>query len=239
MVCSALCCCVVLLAVLIPVRAAAGAGLYQSSPRAMQTGTPAPGGTVVFEDDFATYSSRWIESESPKSSVSYRDNGLALRVVSPGVTVWSVPDFAITLDSYTVQVTVTFQAGSTDSWFGCVLAYASENDFYAFLVSVEGDWQFVHHLDGEWLDLTPDNAERVTFSDDITGGLRLIQIDVTADVFSFAVDEQSLGAVAVDDDLHGAGFGVIARAGHGYVEVTFDTVLVSEFAGDMQRGTSD
>ncbi len=49
------------------------------------TPTSTPQGVILFEDDFATYSGRWRESEIPKASVAYSDEALVMRVVSPGV----------------------------------------------------------------------------------------------------------------------------------------------------------
>lgn len=232
-------CCITLMVAMLPVSTAAGEASQQSDQWLTPTMTPPPGEIVVFEEDFATYSNRWSESESPKSSVAYRDGALVLRVVSPGVAVWSLPDYTLALDTYTLQTTVAFQGGSADSWFGCVLAGDREDNFHAFLVSAEGDWQFVRHDQGEWIDLTPEDAERVTLLDDKASNPVTLQIDVIPRTIDFWINDYYVGSVTAEDEWQASGFGVIARAGHGYVEAAFKTILVSEFAEDRQRGTSN
>ena len=78
------------------------------------TASPEVPRTVLFRDDFSTYSGRWTTEHSPKSVVVYADSGLNMQVLSPGVAVWSVPGFDLDLDRFRLEVTATFQGGSED-----------------------------------------------------------------------------------------------------------------------------
>jgi hypothetical protein len=188
---------------------------------AAPTMTPTSG-IVLFHDDFSTYSGRWTTERSPKSVVEYAESALTMQVLSPGVAVWSVPSFDLDLDHYRLEATAAFQDGSEDSMFGLVLNYENADNFYAILVSPEGDWQFLRRDGDEWIDLTPDEAESFEWTSDT---IRLAA-DVTSDSVILSVDEQVIAEIPLDGELSGELFGLVALAGNGYIDVQFDDVLV-------------
>ncbi len=186
-----------------------------------------PGDNVLFEDDFSTYSSRWLERDTPKATVAYGDEMLLLRVVSPGVGVWSVPDFQVTLADYDLQTTIIFREGGADAQAGVVLAYEDDEDFLALLVTRAGAWQLMRFDSGTWIDLTPDDAAPVERED--ANETLVLRVELFEDTLTVWIDEQPSGAVSVtEDDRPGAGFGLLARAGLDYVDVAFDDVVVRE-----------
>ena len=206
---------VVALGLLMPMGAALGG----------DTPTPTASANVLFRDDFATYSGRWQEQETPKASVAYQDGALVLRVVSPGASVWSVPDFALPLERYTLQTRVTVRADSDDAAVGYVFGYAEDAPFWAFLVNVAGDWQVLRRDGKAWQDVTPDDAEPLTRDPRRT--TLTLRADVQPDTVRFWVDGQRVGVLQLDADAwQGTGFGLIARAGHGRVDAAFDAVSV-------------
>lgn len=196
----------------------------------VQTATPTPGGLVLFQDDFETYSNRWTETHSPKAEVSYLDAALAMRIVSPGVSAWSLPDFATPLDLYNIQVTVDFHAGSLDSWFGFVLGYQDDENFYAVAASRDGTWHYLRRDPEGWTDLTPPQAVSVIVSTEPT--TYHLRADVTADQLVFYVDENPIGTLALKGELSGGKLGLFARAGHGYVDLSFDDVVVTNIGSE-------
>jgi hypothetical protein len=205
---------------------ASGHAQFRSSATPPLAWTPTPRGTVLFEDDFATYSRRWREQKSPKAAIAYRDSALNVRIVSPGVSAWSVPDFTTALEDYRIAVTADVNGGSRDSLFGFVLDYQDDRHFYVLMATREGGWRFVLHEGNEWIDLTPANAVPVERELDSTT-VRL-RVDVTEDTFTLLVDDRLAGRVTVDDSsASGSGFGLIARAGRGFVDVSFDNILVT------------
>jgi hypothetical protein len=193
-----------------------------------QTGTPTPGNTL-FQDDFTTYSNRWQVEETPKRSVAYREAGLNIRIVSPGVSAWSVPDFDLALENYAVEVTAEFREGSPDSWFGLVVAYAGDENFYALVVSPQGEWRFLQHDGFNWIDLTPPEAGPV--EREAGEAAVLLRVERVGDMFTFYVDDQladHLAGEAVQDGI----FGLVALSGRGYIDVLFDDILVSDIPED-------
>ncbi|MBN2303539.1 MAG: hypothetical protein JXQ72_03630 [Anaerolineae bacterium] len=194
-----------------------------------QTGTPPPGGILLFEDDFATYSRRWEEKRSPKAAVRYQDDTLNARIVSPGAFAWSVPDFDAPLVDYSFQVEVVFLDGSTDSWAGIVLGYTDQDRFFALVVDPAGAWRWLQHDAGEWLDLTPEDAEPV--ERDPGEPLLRLRVDIRGDQLTVWIDDLESGLVMVEPESVRGTFGLIAQAGHGYVEVAFDNVMVTSLTG--------
>jgi hypothetical protein len=194
------------------------------------TATPAPRGVILFEDDFATYSGRWRESESPKALVAYQDAALAVIVASPGVYSWSVPDFDATLRDYRIEVTATVQGGSADSLVGLVLDYQGDEHFYALLTTTQGEWMFLRRQGDAFEDLTPPDVSPLDLTPH-NGPLRL-RADVIDSEVTLWIDDQAAGSVTAADGMSGGDFGLIARAGHGYVDVSFDNIVVAAIAGD-------
>jgi hypothetical protein len=204
----------------------------RAQARFLLTATPAPRGVILFEDDFVTYSGRWQEKTSPKASVFYGEAALNMRVVSPGVFVWSVPDFDTILRDYRVEVTADFRGGSADSRLGFVLDYQDEEHFYALLATPSGEWQFLRRQGIEWVELTPPDAVPLVRETD--GVFVRLRVDAVGDTLTFWMDGQPAGRVTVEDSLSGEDFGLIARAGRGYVDVSFDDFVVTAIVGESQ-----
>ncbi len=187
-------------------------------------------GNRLFVDDFSTQSGRWTETQSPKGGVAYVDEALSLRVVSPGVTLWSLPDFRVERPAYHYEATVAVNAASPDSQFGLIAGYTSNSDFYAFLLTPEGHWRLLHRDGGVWDDLTPSDATPVERTADSDASLVLATTLADNSLMLF-VDGEPVGQVSVPDLSALSGFGVMVWAGHGYVDVVFDDVVVSDVGG--------
>lgn len=189
------------------------------------TVTPPATEVVLFADDFATYSGRWRESASAKAVVAYRDQALRLRVVSPGVAAWSVPDFHMLPGAFRVEATVRFQAGGDDGLYGFVLDYAADDRFLAVMVSRDGDLRVLRREEGDWLDLVP--GESALEAHGRLAATVTLRVDVLSDALVIYVDDVPAGTVPLEQELTGDAFGVIAKAGRGYVDVSFDDITVT------------
>lgn len=208
-------------------------GLLLSAQRSaafQSTPTPSLHGIVLFEDDFATYSGRWQQKETPKASVSYGEAALNLLVVSPGVWVWTVPDYQSPLRDYRVEVTATIQGGSADALVGVMLDYLDDEHFYAVLVTPQGVWQFGRYEETEWIDLTPPDAAPVERAAN-ESAIRL-RVEVVGSTVMLFIGDQLAGRVTVEEEMSGAVFGLTARAGRGYVDVVFDDFIVTALTGE-------
>ena len=213
----------VLLAAVVGTSSSAAFGGVVPARLMMQTVTPAP--AILFEDDFATYSRRWAVTESPKASAMYSNERFNLRVVSPGISVWSVPDFGTPLRDYHIEVTAYVQRGGKGAQFGLVLDGEDDAHFYAFMITLDGAWRFLRHEAGIWHDLTPPGANPVI---GLTDRAVRLQVDVTDwNTFAFWFDDQLLQTVTLDRVLSGSVFGLIARAELGFIDVAFDDMLVT------------
>jgi hypothetical protein len=142
------------------------------------------------------------------------------------VSAWSVPDFTTVVEDYSMAVTAHVYEGSRDSLFGFVLDYQDDQHFFALMVTRDGEWRFVQCGGGAWIDLTPPDA--VPFAREPTSTTVRLRVEVTGDAFTLLVDDRLVGRVTVEDSsASGSAFGLIARAGRGFVDVSFDNILVT------------
>ncbi|MBI5957662.1 MAG: hypothetical protein HY866_02935 [Chloroflexi bacterium] len=206
-------------------------GPLGASAALLQTMTPTPAGVMLFEDDFATYSQRWHEAASPKAEAAYRDGMFNIRIVSPGVSLWSLPDFTTTLDRYTLEVTMQFLGGSADSQFGLLLGYTSDEAFFALLLSAQGEWFWGQRSGGDWITVP---LEAIDPPSPVGESPLHLRVDILENTLSFALDDQESETISLPVDWAGGRFGLIARAGHGYADVVFDDVIVMNLTETIQ-----
>ncbi|MBN1681542.1 MAG: hypothetical protein JW966_14780 [Anaerolineae bacterium] len=189
-----------------------------------QTATPGQQDVVIFSDDFSTYSNRWQLQESPKALIVYREGTLYMNVTSPGVSVWSLPDFHVPLVDYTADVTIDLRDGSPDSMAGFVLNFEAEDSFLTFVTTAQGDWRVFHHSGPDWVDMTP--AEHVSAVQKATDSPLWLRVKSTGDVLTFVIDGQVVGELS-QMGLPTGEFGLVALAGKGFIDVAFDDVIVT------------
>ncbi len=220
--------------VLLCILSARGAALNErawAEAEATVTATPVP--ILLFADDFGTYSGRWRESFSAKATAAYRDETLWMRVVSPGVAVWSVPDFQAPLADFDIQVTVQFNAGQSDGQAGILFGYADDEHFTAVLLSAEGRIYILARDGQQWEELTSQEGliSPVRFGESVLVRINRVGVGndalLTVTVAGEPVAEFTLPAIG-----QGRSFGLIARAGRGYVDVSFDEVVVVTKRGE-------
>jgi hypothetical protein len=190
------------------------------------TATAPPTGNILFEDDFTTYSNRWREAQTPKAAISYTETALRLQVFSPGVSIWSVPNFEVPLTEYSIRATVAAYEGGDDVRFGFVLQHITDEQFYVLAVSPAGEWWLLHHAGDEWIDLTPLDAEPLELDDD--EALTHLGVDVQDNTLTLHANALPPVVIELPDDvaLSGGVFGLFAQAGKGYVDVLFDDIVV-------------
>jgi hypothetical protein len=173
-----------------------------------------------------------LETESPKAWALYVDETFNITIMSPGVSLWSVPDFETALHDYHVEVTATVQAGGEDAQFGLILDHQDEAAFYAFMITLAGESRLLRYEADEWRDLTPLDSVALdeTWLDAMLDGAPVrLGVDVADGSLALWFDDQLLQTVTIDDELAGAVFGLVARAEHGFIDVAFDDVLVTAF----------
>lgn len=182
---------------------------------------------LLFSDDFATYSGRWREFSSAKATVAYRDEALHMRVVAPGVAVWSVPDFRAPLLDYQIAAQVRFNAGQRDGQVGLVTGYVDDEQFVAVLLTANGEVQVWQRERSEWhtlADITGKTALPLGREGRLQAELRSAAGSETLTVF---INGVRIAEVQLPTGSNRGTFGLIAQAGRGYVDVSFDNVVVT------------
>jgi hypothetical protein len=191
-----------------------------------QTKTPAFLGNELFRETFETYSNRWQITESPKALAVYDEGMFNIRIISPGVSIWSVPDFELPLaHDFSIQVEARVHENGLDSSFGLVLGYRDDGNFFAVLLFSDGEWQFLRRDETEWRDLTPPDAEPVAAH--VVKSITRLRVDVTGTSLAVFVDGRLAGRLPSEPALADGVFGLIAQAGKGYIAVSFDNFIVT------------
>jgi hypothetical protein len=113
--------------------------------------------------------------------------------------------------------------------FGLVLDYQDDDNFTPD-DHVAGRMAVARRQNDEWIDLTPPDA--VPLERETDEPVIRLRADVIGGTVTFFIDEQAAGRVTVEEDLSGAVFGLIARAGRGYVDVSFDDFVVTAWVGE-------
>jgi hypothetical protein len=210
--------------------AAVGPVAGENSTGRAPTATP----IRLFVDDFETYSSRWRVVETPKAGVAHRDGELRFQISSPGVSVWSVPDFAVPLGAYRLDVAATVHAATPDSWFGIVVGYVSDEQFTVVVLRPGGEWQLMRRDGAAWTEVAPESQEAPP-GPAFDSALAL-SLAVNQDAVALTVDGLFLGEIPIDSGESEGVFGLIAQAGKGYLDVSFDNiVVVSEAVSESVR----
>lgn len=186
--------------------------------------TPTASPVRLFVDDFETYSNRWRVVETPKAGVAYQDGALWFRISSPGMTIWSAPDFSVPLADYRLEVTATVHAAAPDAWVGVVVRFASDERFYGVALWPGGDWALLRRDGDSWVSESYGNGE--PFAALQAGSPLTMTVDVNRAAVALAVDGSPLGDIPYDSSEFEGGFGLIAYSGKGYLDVSFDDVMV-------------
>jgi len=176
-------------------------------------------GNTLLLDDFSSRAHRWSLQNSAKSEVAYRDNGLAMSITSPGLAVWSVPDFDLKLSHYHLTTQAEWLSGTPDSALGVVFHYQDRGNFYWLEVQPNGKVSVQQMLAGMRL---PDPL--------LVGEIKPTQraeIDliVFEGEFLLTINGEDLPPFQ-DDSLPPGLIGLYTRAGKGTVQTLFDQVRV-------------
>jgi hypothetical protein len=189
----------------------------QSIPIHAQTSAPpAPGANPItlFHDDFTTEADRWrLLDLGQKASVGYDINAGTLNVAvgAAGYALWSTPDTDLTLDQADVRIQADWSAGGSDSQFGLVLDYRSDNDMLIVAVSRDGHVRIGHYRTNVWTDITPPVSVTFDPTQPVTIRAMLVTIKNTHRLATF-VDGQFAQSITLTDFKAGK-FGFFARNG--------------------------
>ncbi len=210
---------------------AAGEG-FVSAVRRHQSATPVPPALTIprifFEENFGTYSGRWQLIESPKARVMYANEALRMQVTSPGFAVWSMPDFYTSLHDYRITVVVHIARGTPDARFGVVLDYRSDDLFWAVMFTENREWTIVERTATSWATA---KSGKLAWSPEVFDQIDRtyqVSVDVQGNTVKLFLEGELVAETLMDRTLAGGRWGLIAQAGHGYLDLSFDDVIVFE-----------
>jgi hypothetical protein len=107
-----------------------------NTPTDTPTFTPTP--DYLFKDDFSDPDSGWDEKDNAAAMYEYSDGGYRMMVKLPGYFVWSLVPDNEDYDNVRIEVDAQKIGGPNDTEFGLVARYQNNNNFYAFMLTNDG-----------------------------------------------------------------------------------------------------
>lgn len=109
------------------------------------TATAATGGHVIFQDDFSSSSSGWLND----SHCFYASDGYH---IPDGYICYAPTD---QLADAVVSADAHQTTGDTGWFYGVVFRRVSKGNYYSMAINSVGDWKFAKHVNGQRTDLLP------------------------------------------------------------------------------------
>ncbi len=177
-------------------------------------------GDVIFEDDFSTGSSGWLNSEDPDGKRAYENSEYTIEVTSPMYWYWSDQYFAYDALMAEADVRVVKSVGDADYGFVCGLQ--DDQNFTALEISEDGYFTIWKQAGDEFKTLID-----WTYSEQIAGsGPFRLAAQCSREKLLLAVDGVLLGEVQ-DPDFSPGSFGMIAGTfENGGFKVAFDNLII-------------
>lgn len=182
-------------------------------------------GNILLQDNFSTRSNRWSLEKTAKLSIEYRNEQLQMKIISPGVAAWSVPDTDLRLSHYRLTVYASVLDSSPQSAVGVIFNVQDEQNFYLLEAQPEGKYALRIVEDGV--------PRKIPLAQ---GGLApaeefYFDLTIVDGEFTFTINDAPLPTVQ-DDAFRQGIFGLYARAGRGLVQVAFDDFRVLDVPSD-------
>jgi hypothetical protein len=186
--------------------------------------TPAPGQTILFEDDFSDPESGWDVYSDEDVTIGYKDGGYSITGNKTNWCFWST--IYRKLSDITIDVDAQKIAGSDGDEYGVMCRYKDEDNFYIFTIASNGYYASGKFIDGKWSSLGEQEWE---FNDVIhtEAGSNHLKLTCAYNNFTLEVNGSVLVNVT-DPDIRAGDVGLYVCA---YdtpgVEVLFDNFIVS------------
>ena len=186
--------------------------------------TPAPGQTILFEDDFSNSNSGWDVYSDEDVAIGYKDGGYSISANKANWCFWST--IYRKLSDITIEVDAQKIAGSDGDEYGVMCRYKDEDNFYVFTITSNGHFASGKFIDGKWSELGNQEWE---FNDVIQqeAGMNHLKLTCAYNDFTLEVNGSVLVNIT-DPDIRAGDVGVYVCA---YdtpgVEVLFDNFIVS------------
>jgi hypothetical protein len=183
----------------------------------------APGGRVLFEDDFSIPNGRWRRVQEASGLSDYIDGVYRLQLVEPDYVRWSTP--GLRFRDIWLEVTAMPSRSPQPDRFGLICRYQDAENYYAFLISSDGYYGIARVKDGVHQIL---GAESMQPSDLILQGMQpnVLRADCIGSTLSLYVNYQPLVSVQAEDFAAGDVGLILGSYAEPGVEVLFDNFRV-------------
>jgi hypothetical protein len=119
-----------------------------SSCASLAVATPAPSGTILFQDSFATNVSGWDRLANDGGIMDYDSGGFRILILQPNMNYWSTPQKSF--GDVRMEVDVTKLNGPDENRAGLMCRYQN-GDYYFFIVSNDGYYGIGKFIGGQTL----------------------------------------------------------------------------------------
>lgn len=178
----------------------------------------------LFQDDFSSSKSRWLESQDQHGTRQYKDGVFQIQVNSSWMNTWSFPQ-GLSFEDVRIDVKAQRVSGVKNNMFGILCRYQNEENFYQILVSSDGYYDISKVADGVRIPLI---GEQLLPSEAIPQDSDLLFLSAVCqgDQIELMVNGSLISRV-IDSDFQKGNVGLIAGAfEQGGVEIHFDDLSV-------------
>jgi hypothetical protein len=184
-------------------------------------------GKLLFEENFSTSKGSIFAGGIDANFSYYFGNGKYHLKVVP-LNTWRRVSSGAEYNNTILEVEATQESGPNDNVYGVVFRKVDWSNFYQFIISGDGYYQFAKYKGGKWDFVSPWKKSNAIHTGNATN---LIKVICNGDKFSFYVND-----IKVDDYKDGSfGSGMIGfTAGTEYAEgpvtIGFDNLKIWEIA---------
>lgn len=181
---------------------------------------------ILFHDDFSKPSTGWDVIHNEDGSASFEDGAYHMRVTTDSL-LWAKlsNDFQ---SNVSIEVDATRLNGSEDTYFGFLCRYQDIDNFYMFIVRIDGNAIIGRQLQGKTTFISSDEEAWIPVDNVLTGSsTNHIRTDCVGNELTLYVNGAKV-AHATDDSLQtGKQVGLIAgTSGTSKAEIQFDNFYV-------------
>ena len=177
-----------------------------SSCASLASKPPAPSGTILFQDDFATNVSGWDRLATDGGIMDYDSGGFRILIRQPNMNFWSTP--RQNFGDVRVEADVTRLDGPEENRAGLICRYQA-GDYYFFIVSNDGYYGIGKFIGGQTLLLGQSAMQPSEFIQ--KDAMNHIRADCIGDTLTLYVNFNQV-ASAQDSDFATGDVGVLAGA---------------------------
>ena len=195
--------------------------LVSCAPAPTPATPPPPSGSVLFEDEFDSFTTGWDRFANEGGIMDYFEGGYRILVQRPDLNYWSTPEKDY--KDVRIEVDLLKLAGPDENRMGLMCRYQSGNHYF-FIISNDGYYGIGKFIDGQTTLLGQSVMQpNALIEPNMVNHLRA---DCVGNTLTFYVNFNEI-ASAQDGDLASGDIGVLAGSfSQPGVDVSFDHFVV-------------